>query len=367
MADEGRFDGIAFAKSLATGQAKVSVRVEMRGVVGTSADGEQIIVPFSGCKVTQGGFSGKTYFVSTPDGSLCIGSDQPGFRESLVTAQGGVLSDQLDGLRRETTGRKIRWSTAGLLTLACVVALLVGGYYALMAGARATVRSLPVSVDKQIGDAMIDSMIDGKEVSDRVVEDAIRSIVKRLEAHANPQGFEFRVHVVQGDQINAFALPGGQIVVFTELIRKANQPEEVAGVIAHEMAHVTKRHGLQGVAQSIGLSAALGLVFGDASGIAGDLTQHITLSSYSRAQESEADAEGVRMMHAAKIDPRGLSRFFNTLKREAGDVPGGMQWISTHPSHDDRIDSIDEQLGELDAQQYQPFEFDWNAVGRRLR
>ena len=86
-----------------------------------------------------------------------------------------------------------------------------------------------------------------------VVVDAIDTIVRRLADHASRTDVTYEVWVVDAPIVNAFALPGGYIVVYTGLIDKAETPEQLAGVIAHEMAHVTKRHGLQRVAQSAGV------------------------------------------------------------------------------------------------------------------
>jgi predicted Zn-dependent protease len=170
--------------------------------------------------------------------------------------------------------------------------------------------------------------------------------------------------------VNAFALPGGTIVVFTGLIEKSADAEQVAGVLAHEMSHATLRHGLQRVSQSLGLAVGVQLLLGDTQGLiaaGAELFQLATINGYSREQESEADDEGVRMLHAAGIDPLGFARFFTTLKDEHGDLPGVVSWMSTHPQHDVRIAAVRERLASLEARDYRPIELDWADVQRRAR
>jgi predicted Zn-dependent protease len=249
--------------------------------------------------------------------------------------------------------------------------LLIAGYFGIRAGARAAVHALPVSIDQQIGTMVFESMdLGGPEVNDPVVVQAVQTMVERLAPHAKLQEMEFDVHVVNSPVVNAFALPGGKIVVFTGLIEKADDAEQVAGVIGHEMAHATLRHGLQRVGQSLGLAAALTLILGDTQGVVAagaELFQLASINSYSRTHENAADEEGVRMLHAAGIDPTGLPRFFETLKEEHGELPGVVSWISTHPQHEERIASVQKQLASLPAQDYQPLEIDWNEVQRRVK
>jgi predicted Zn-dependent protease len=92
-----------------------------------------------------------------------------------------------------------------------------------------------------------------------------------------------------------------------------------------------------------------------------------SVNAYGRVQESAADAEGVRMMHAAGIDPSGLPKFFEMLKREEGDIPDALSWISTHPQHDDRIQAIKKQIASLPALVPVPLELDWADIQNRVR
>ena len=189
-------------------------------------------------------------------------------------------------------------------------------------------RSLPVEIDKKIGELAIETMdLEGGRVTDPFVVGAVEEMVNRLRPHACGEGFDFQVCVIDAPVLNAFALPGGPIVVYTELIEKATEAEQVAGVVGHEMAHVTLRHGLQRISGSVGVLVALELIMGDATGlmaIGKELLQAGAITSYSREQESQADMEGLRMLHAARIDATALARFFDFLQREQGELPGAV-------------------------------------------
>jgi len=248
-----------------------------------------------------------------------------------------------------------------------VVVVLGGLFLAVPLAAERTITDLPISVDRQIGDAGYQQMdLGGTKVTDPIIDAAVKAMVDRLAAQALPTGFAYRIQVVRSDQVNAFALPGGQIVVYTGLLKKATRPEQVAGVLGHEIAHVTRRHGLQGLAGQVGVMIGLQVLLGDASGLAGLAGQGAMtaiLNGYSRDKEREADAEGLRMLMAAGIDPQGLPEFFNLLKGEAGsEMPGMLTWMSTHPEHDERIANLRQQIAAAPSTAIRPLDLDWAAV-----
>ena len=250
------------------------------------------------------------------------------------------------------------------------VLCIVAAYYGIQSAGVAAVKAVPVSVDQQIGKHSYEGMNPGgPEIDDEVVVASIREMVDRLSPHAAISELTFEVHVIESSEVNAFCLPGGVIVVYTGLMQAAEQPEQVAGVLAHEMAHATLRHGLQRISQSLGIAAAANLLIGDVEGIlvlGSELFQLASINSYSRGQESQADAEGVRMMHAAALDPLSMAQFFEIMKAQDGGLPEQLKWISTHPDHDARIISIRDQMRTLPPQDYQPLEIDWDDVLTRI-
>jgi predicted Zn-dependent protease len=360
-----------FSKKLGDGRAGARVSVTASGIEATTLDGRSFHLGFGECDLEQGGASGKMIFCRNADRSLTIYSEDRGFANALAerAAGNGVLAGKLGALRREARARKKRGRAVAAAVIAAILLVLVGGYYGIMAGARHAAGVLPIEVDKKIGEVAISAMdLGGSPVDDPVVTGAVDTMVEMLEPGAAVKGFDFAVQVVDAEVLNAFALPGGQIVVYTELIEKSERPEQVAGVLAHEMAHVTLRHGLERIAGSVGVVIGLELLLGDASGLVGlgkEVLEAGAINAYSREQEDAADMEGVRMLNQAGIDAEGLASFFELMKEEQGEIPGAMTWLSTHPDTSERIAAVRARMAELPRRQPRGFPFEWNQVKRR--
>ncbi len=360
------FSGGVFSDSLNGGRAGADIQLLPSGIAATCPDGEAFVIPYHGCDVEMGGYNGKMVFCRNADRSLTFFCDDRKFASALSLAALGTLDEQLNVQRKRQRGESRRSFVYSIAFLVSMLVLIVAGYFGIRAGANAAVLTLPTSVDVQIGETAMESMdLGGPQINDEVVVDALQSIVDRLAPAAAVEGMQFRVHVVDSPMVNAFALPGGNMVVYTGLIESAESPEQVAGVLAHEMSHATLRHGLQRIGQSLGIWAGLTLLIGDASGLMGagaDLFQAASINSYSRDHENEADLEGVRMLHAVAIDPAAMAKFFEILEEKHGDLPGIFSWISTHPDHASRIANIRASVGRLPPQDYRTLEIDWAEV-----
>ena len=370
MHEETFFTGGVFHDSIDGGRSGAEIELSHDRVHAVTGDGERFYVLYADCQIEVGGYNDRMVFCRNEDRSLTIFCEDKKFPAALAYAAGGLLDEQLQEKRQKLKSQNRRGHGMVLAFLLGAVVLIVAAYYGIQSAGVAAVKAVPVSVDKQIGKHSYETMDSGgPEVHDEVVVAAIRQMVDRLAPHASLSELTFDVHVIQSDQVNAFCLPGGVIVVYTGLIQAAEQPEQVAGVLAHEMAHATLRHGLQRISQSLGIAAAANLLIGDVEGIlvlGSELFQLASINSYSRGQESDADAEGVRMMHAAALDPLSMAQFFEIMKEEAVNLPAELAWISTHPDHDARIISIREQMGTLPPQDYQALEINWEDVQARI-
>jgi predicted Zn-dependent protease len=186
-------------------------------------------------------------------------------------------------------------------------------------------------------------------------------------------GVEYRFHVVEMVDPNAFALPGGHIYVSRGLLALLNDEDELANALAHEVGHVTARHHLKhtlrqvpfvpvrlaaGVAMAAVELAAWPLgplgapmqIGGAAVGLLGEAPASLVLASYSRGQETEADELGQRFASEAGWDPRGMARLMETLSRDTrlhGSDPERMSYFSTHPATPDRTRSALARAGAL--------------------
>lgn len=209
---------------------------------------------------------------------------------------------------------------------------------------------VPRSVDEAVGDRSFERIAAQK----RFVEDA--AVRSRLEALAEPlvrvarkdAPFPFRIHVPAEPTVNAFALPGGHVLLPAGFLRFCESPREAAGVLAHELAHVTERHGMERAITSVGLRLGLELLLGEGGGVVEYLVGQgasLLLLKYSRDQEREADRVGHRYLVEAGLDPRGLPGFFERLEarggEEGGVLPAELEGVlGTHPVTAERIERL---------------------------
>jgi Zn-dependent protease with chaperone function/predicted Zn-dependent protease len=235
---------------------------------------------------------------------------------------------------------------------ACLAALgvvgLVAGLYlwAIPAMATAVAPHVPVAWEQRVGQTAVDYMVPARSrCTDPVRTPALESIVATLAASLSGSPFQFRLVVADYPAVNAFAAPGGHIVVFRGLLEQTRSAEELAGVLAHELQHVVQRHVARAIVQQASTGLVLTALTGDASGlVALEAARTLGTLRYSRQHELEADAEGLRMMAAAGIDPAGMIGFFEGLKgtrgRGAEPEPGLLRYLATHPGSDERLGQL---------------------------
>jgi len=166
----------------------------------------------------------------------------------------------------------------------------------------------------------------------------------------------WRFNVVDQSEINAFAVPGGHIYVNRGLIERTTNMSELAGVIGHEIAHVTQRHSMKQMAAAqranIGLNVGCILAPSVCQGAAGtglSVLAQAGFAKFSRDDESEADRFGVLYVTRSGIDPRGMPSMFRILLRERERNPSGVEaWFASHPVEESRIRTTEEEIEKLD-------------------
>ncbi|MCC5868641.1 MAG: M48 family metallopeptidase [Gammaproteobacteria bacterium] len=207
--------------------------------------------------------------------------------------------------------------------------------------------------EAQIGRMVLRQLRDaGMVMEDPLVDEYIQNLGQRLAGHAHDGDFRFRFFVVDDGAINAFAMPGGYIGINRGLIDASRNESELAGVVAHEIAHVTQRHISRSIAASqrtsiIAAAAMLAAVVlgaaggGDAAMGAMAMGQSYAIEqqiAHTRANEYEADRIGIGVLASAGFDPEGMPRFFEVLQRRYGFATAGVpEFLRTHPVTTDRI------------------------------
>lgn len=176
-----------------------------------------------------------------------------------------------------------------------------------------------------------------------------------------------KLHVVKNDQVNAFALPGDHLVVFSGLINYCENEAELCGVLGHEMAHIKKNHVMKKLVKELGLSLLVTATSGSTGGnVIGKIFRVISSSAYDRDLEREADQIAVKYLSSAKIDPQ---QFADLLYRFGDGTSGGLKaWLSTHPNAKQRAKSIVDFLGEDDIEDQKILNHsEWQALKEVLK
>jgi predicted Zn-dependent protease len=185
--------------------------------------------------------------------------------------------------------------------------------------------------------------------------DLVRKVTSKIAAQTGPigQSFDWQVSVVRSDQVNAFCLPGGKVVVYTGILPVAQNEAGLATVLGHEIAHATARHGAQRLFQSsIMQTAMMGAAYSMSDmdpqkrqtvmGLLGAGAQYGVLLPFSRSHESEADEMGLLYMARSGYDPHEAINFWERMTRTSHS--GAPEFMSTHPSHGTRIERLKAEL-----------------------
>ena len=184
---------------------------------------------------------------------------------------------------------------------------------------------------------------------DRVVRDYVESIGRKILSSFPQSSFEYEFQLIESEEINAFAGPAGKIFLNTGVLLKAKNVGEVAGVIAHEIGHVVRRHVAENYSRkkpvAIGKNVAViaatilgGGQLGRATGMVGGIASAAYLNKFTREDEIEADAFAIQALVDAGYHPDGLVTFFETLLSEATTRPP--EFLSSHPTTEKRIQTV---------------------------
>ncbi|UCE03661.1 MAG: M48 family metallopeptidase [Candidatus Latescibacterota bacterium] len=361
MPGHGLF-ALAFGPDLPSHGTRVEVELGAAALRFRSAEGVRHEVQYESLSSHPGGWRGDGLQLewSVAAGTYLLSFTEAAAADRLEATAPRALQSRLHIWRREQVRARGRLRR-GLLVAAALVSapfLIVG--WLLLNGERIAalaVRRIPVEWEVELGQQIAAGVwSEEREHPAGAATAALASICRQLLDQVETP-FPIHCHLVENDAANAFAVPGGTIVVWTGLVRSSERAEELAGVVAHEIQHVVQRHSMTALVRAMGLRAALTLLF-DSSGALGNLVAEMAASMgelrFSRTQEREADAEALRMLRAAGIDPRGLGDFFARLAVTTREPP---PFLSTHPSSRERASRIAAESGSFRA-----LSIDWGAV-----
>ncbi|MBL8708350.1 MAG: M48 family metallopeptidase, partial [Rhodospirillaceae bacterium] len=213
------------------------------------------------------------------------------------------------------------WTIGGL-------AIAAIAFFGWRHGAAALAQFVPKEWEQRLGAHIYAALTDNLAVCKG--EDGTKAL-RALADKLLPEGLEISLDVVDLKMANAVAIPGDHVVISSGLIDMATSPDMVAGVLAHEIAHLELRHPTQSMIGNLGVAATVSIILGGSG--AGDIAYLATVLSYSRAMETEADHRGIELLREAGLRADGLAEFFKVMaEKTEGDGESIMpDWLSTHP------------------------------------
>jgi Zn-dependent protease with chaperone function len=213
--------------------------------------------------------------------------------------------------------------------------------------------------EQQLGDLAFAQMRPSlKLVESGPAPEMVRAIGARLTAGSH---YRYQWFVADSPEVNAFAMPGGYVVVYTGLIKAADSAEEVAGVLAHEVQHVELRHSLKNLIHGLGWRAVLALALGDLSGgVWAGMAEQLGGMAYGRDLERQADLEGLKALKRAGIAPQGMLSFFAKLAKQEGP---GLALLSSHPATEERMDNLRRAIAEQGDYAARPLPYVLDSLG----
>jgi beta-barrel assembly-enhancing protease len=366
-------NALCFGDEFPAAGAPCLVHVEEHGLTvafaSDIADEQPESVPFSALTASAGGLDHDQLVVkwTAPNGDRTLYLKNPdvirSFRQAAPDRLSHSFAQAAEQVRQVRHRHRLAWSLTGGVVVATVLGLWFGSDLLV----EIAVSRIPVEWEQKLGESAYRDFLSHQEVmKEGPAVAALGEMTQRMTAQIQDSPYTFEITVVKSDVVNAFALPGGYVVVFTGLMKKAESGEEVAGVLSHELNHVLRRHGLERIVKNFGLMAVAAIVFGNQQGLIGMMKQlgvELFTLKFGREQETEADLTGLQLLQRAKINPAGMITFFERLSEKD---QGQMEWLSTHPMSAARADRLKAELAALPKKLPEPFTFTWKQIQTSL-
>jgi predicted Zn-dependent protease len=315
----------------------VTIQLMREGLEISAATGERAWWPYAEIRQTSGTFAGEPVRLERGGelAEVLLVAD-PRFLRALRE-----VAPEAGRRFHDPTRRRLRVPLVALAALGVVGITTALYLWGIPAVARVAATRVPVTWEERLGQAVFEQLAPAdKRCQGAEGARALGVLVAALTRTAPATGYTFRVAVVDEADVNALAAPGGYVILLRGLIERARSPEEVAGVLAHELQHVIRRHPTRRILEHASTGLLVAALAGDPTGAmayALETARTLGTLSYSRRDETEADLEGARMLRAAGIDPAAMVRFLESLEQDKGRPPELLRYLSTHPSTAERI------------------------------
>ncbi len=223
------------------------------------------------------------------------------------------------------------------LTLVFVTVMTCIYFFVLPPAAEFIAGQIPMKYETELGQTIYENSTKHTQINDSLTH-WVNDFSKHIQFDTP---YPIHITVVNEDVINAYAIPGGEIVVYSGIIQAMENKEELAALLAHEVSHIHYRHSLKSISRSLSGYLFMSFVFGDISGITAVLAEHSQTFAnlgYSRALEEEADRKGLEILKANGISQYGFVNLFKRMKKEhEGEAEASFKYLSSHPMLNERI------------------------------
>lgn len=381
LAGERRVVGGAFHPDLPNGRASGEVVLSAAAVHFKSDKGD-FDLPAEGLKIELGGASDRLIFFSHPaHPKTTIHTADHGILDHPV-----ILNNPAFAVQRARVRARKRMAWVALLGVVVgVLGIVVGIFLARDRMVRTAAQAVPVDWEIKAGDKLFEQIVATKRlVKDSALDAQLKLITDPLVAGIKDNRYPLKFHIVEDPTLNAFAMPGGNVVVHSGLLMAADSPEEVAGVLGHEIAHVTQRHSIRSVISSAGLFLVLQTMLGDVTSVAAVLANNSAFlldRKFSRDFERDSDNQGWDYLIAANIKPEGMITFFTKMQEEEKRLREKMKEatsidldtsaltvLSTHPATEERMKNLQAKWETLAKKAgYRNFDLNYAAFKDSLR
>lgn len=322
-----------------------------------AADGSRIESSPGGARARAGGWRGDRVLLEAADGSWAFEAfDSEALARAAERLPSPLREETARAARRAARGkRRVCWVLGGL---AAAVSVLVAAFVWLLVRPDVWIGPLlslvPAEREIEVGRA-IERALEAQETLRPAGDDATQAAQSLLsfllERGAGRSPYLERVRIARDPTRNAFAAPGGLVVLHEGLVAHTDA-ETLLGVLAHEIAHVRRRHATRRFLHAAGTALALAWLLGGAEPSApAGLAFELAGLAYSRRQESEADLDALSMLRRAGVDPRPFARWLAALAEE-GD--GGPAWLSSHPDPAARAERLLSEVGDAPVRPLPP-------------
>lgn len=235
------------------------------------------------------------------------------------------------------------------VALAFIAGLIAIYLWVLPEVAESLVGLVSIEQEAYFGDLLYDSMLDNFEV-DSVKSEALAEFAATIDFDTD---YQLKYTVVKNNISNAFALPGGHIVVFDKLINETENETELAALLAHEVSHIEHQHSLKAMFRALAGYAFIAILLNDVNGLTTiiiDNANNFRSLAFSRELETEADLRGLEILRKNKIDQMAMVRLLQQISKDEDLDVSAAQFLSTHPITENRIEYISQEIEQNPAE-----------------